>query len=293
MKISDQALLTKAKQVAREEQKKTVELLELLFEIERRMLYVGLGYTSLFTYLVQELNYSEAESALRVKAMRLMIRAPEIKEKMGQGQMSLSVAASVEGFLREEKVTSSQEVAMIVESCQGKSTREAQRMLNEKKQRPQREFVIKIKGQAAEKFERLKKLMPELTDNEIIEALVEEKLTQAKLKIKHQQAEHVETMKAATEKEISPGNTKTVPIATRRTLHFRAQGQCEHIDAKTKRRCQSRSRLQVEHCYPQSWGGGHEIGNLMILCQAHNLARATKSFGVDKLARARLGNRTQ
>lgn len=293
MRITDKALLTKAKDVALEEQKKTVELLELLVEIERRMLYVGLGYTSLFTYLVQELHYSEAESALRVKAMRLMIRAPEIKAKMEQGQIGLSVAASVEGYLREEKISAAKDVAEIISHCQGKSTREAQKILNEKKQRPSLEFTIKLRGAAAEKFERLKRLMPELSDSEIVDALVEEKLTEAKLKIKHHQAEQFESIDAAeavVDNDVSLRKTKTLPIATSRTLHLRAQGQCEHIDLKTRKRCSSRSRLQAEHCYPQAWGGGHELSNLMILCQSHNLARATKSFGVDKIASLRLNS---
>ena len=51
MKISDTQLLQETKMIAKQEQMKTLELLKYLTEIDRRMAYVKLGYTSLLTSL--------------------------------------------------------------------------------------------------------------------------------------------------------------------------------------------------------------------------------------------------
>ena len=91
--------------------------------------------------------------------------------------------------------------------------------------------------------------------------------------------------------EIKPQekNTMSVPTHLRRALHARASGQCEFIDGKSKQRCQCRVNLQVDHALPRAWGGGHELGNLRLLCRSHNLERAVKAMGVEKMARWRTG----
>ena len=282
MKISDTALLEKTKYVAKEEQLKTVQLLELLAEIERRMLYVHIGYTSLFSYLVGELGYGESEATLRVKAMRLTIKVPEVKDKLAQGTLSLSNAASVQSYAKDEKINNDNIIA-VIQQCEGKSTREVKIILDEKRMVVKKEFTIKLSGPAADKFTRLKKIYPDISDNEIIESLIEEKLT--KIKLGEQKIEDTLAPDQDQSQNQQQHAQKSVPISVRRTLHARASGQCEHVDSKTKQRCQCRVNLQMDHRFPRAWGGTNEIANLMILCRSHNLARAVKSFGADKMRR--------
>ena len=286
MKISDSALLERAKIVAKEEQLKTVQLLELLAEIERRMLYVHIGYTSLFSYLVGELGYGESEATLRVKAMRLTIKVPEVKAKLAQGTLSLSNAACVQSFIRDEKMDN-ENIYEVIQQCEGKSTREVKKILDEKRKVVKTEFVIKLSGSAAEKFARLKNIYPDISDVEIIEALIEEKLTNIKLGEKrNEDAFALDRAESQNQQKHAQNSVpKSIPISTRRILHARASGQCEHVDLKTKRRCQCRVNLQMDHRFPRAWGGTNEIGNLMILCRSHNLARGVQSFGVDKMNR--------
>ena len=274
-KISDKQLLDETKKVAKQEQLKTLELLSCLTEIDRRMAYVKLGYTSLFAYLTQELGYSGSEAALRVNAMRLLKKVPEAQEKIAAGTLTLSSAASIQGFSRAENV-STEKVKQLVEDCEHKSTREVTKILEERRGVKKVEFVVKLTGQAAEKFARLKKLFPDLSDVELLEGAIEEKLTRIKLGEKKSE----EFLK------INP-TQKSIPRTIQRTLFTRAQNQCEYVDPKTKKRCSSQTNLQCDHVYPRAWGGPHETGNLRILCRTHNLASAYSSFGTDKMAKFR------
>ena len=272
MKISDTQLLQETKMIAKQEQMKTLELLKYLTEIDRRMAYVKLGYTSLFAYLTQELGYSGSEAALRVNAMRLLNKVPEVQEKIVTGALTLSSAASIQSFSRTEKVDPTE----LVKECEHKSTREVNKILEEKREVRKVEFTLKITGQAAAKFARLKKLFPDLTDLELIESAIEEKLTRIKL-----------GEKKSEELTKVPPQQKSIPRSTQRNLFTRAQNQCEYVDPKTKKRCPSRSNLQLDHIFPKAWGGTHEAINLSILCRAHNFAYAQSCFGIDKMSQWR------
>lgn len=58
-----------------------------------------------------------------------------------------------------------------------------------------------------------------------------------------------------------------------------ANSQCQFLDPITKKQCQSRFKLQVEHKLPRAKGGDNAEENLELLCQAHNNYRAIQHFG--------------
>ncbi len=70
--LSDENLLSQIRCLAAEERKLTTQVLELLREVERRRLFAGLGFSSLFEYAVKELGYSEASVSRRINSMRLL-----------------------------------------------------------------------------------------------------------------------------------------------------------------------------------------------------------------------------
>ena len=80
--ISDSELLSQIRLLALEERKLTLQILELLREIERRRLYARQGYGSLFEYTVKELGYSEASASRRIHAMRLFKELPAVAQKV-------------------------------------------------------------------------------------------------------------------------------------------------------------------------------------------------------------------
>ena len=281
-KISDRELLMKTKSIAKLEQQTTLDLLTHLQEVDRRSAYVQTGHSSLFSYMVDELGYAQSEAALRVNAMRLLKKLPEVKEKLETGALTLSSAASINSFLNSEVVKKTpEEVKAIVLECEGKSVRAVTEILEQKKGEAKPEFTLKLKGEVAMKFQRLKKLFPKMNDITIIESVIEEKLTRTKLgeqKLDDHSHARVKEAKANT-------GARNIPIASLRALHLRAKNRCEHINRATGQRCDSQTRLEVDHVKPWAWGGGHEIENLRLLCRSHNLAYAKKCFGVGKIVR--------
>ena len=281
MKISDTKLLEETKIVAKQEQMKTLELMNYLQEIEKRMAYVRLGYTSLYGYLTQELGYSGSEAALRVNAMRLVSKVPEVKNKIALGTLSLSSAASINCFVRSENV----DVGKLVEECEHKTTREVVKILEEKRMVKKVEINLKLTGSAAEKFERLKKLYPDLGDVELIESVIEEKLMRVKLG--ENKVDDCERVNQRVDEVLGGLRRSAIPRKILRILFTRAQYQCEYVDPKDGGRCGERRNLQCDHKFPVAWGGTNGFANLRILCRAHNLAAAYVSLGVGKMSLAR------
>jgi hypothetical protein len=65
-------------------------------------------------------------------------------------------------------------------------------------------------------------------------------------------------------------NSRFISIHLKRFVFKRSQGQCEYLHPKTKQRCLSRYRLQIDHVVPIALKGKTEASNLRHLCFAHN-----------------------
>ncbi len=96
--LSDDSLWLETKTAAQKEKAETVKLLHYLHEVERRRLYAKHGHSSLFTYVHRELGYSEAETSLRIGAMRLIFSVPEAKFAIESEALSLTTAYKLQSF---------------------------------------------------------------------------------------------------------------------------------------------------------------------------------------------------
>ena len=67
--------------------------------------------------------------------------------------------------------------------------------------------------------------------------------------------------------------TRYIPTRIKTQLYTRSNLQCEHVDPRTKQRCNSNFKLEIDHVLPFSLGGTNEIENLRILCRNHNELR--------------------
>jgi len=132
--LSDLQLLNEIQLLVAQERKLTIDVLRHLKEIERRMLHLKRGYSSLFEYAVKELHYSEAAAARRVSAMRLLKECPEISKAIEEGTLNLSSVSAVQTFLKREeqekgKVYTSDEKRDLLESMKNLSKRECEKTL--------------------------------------------------------------------------------------------------------------------------------------------------------------------
>ncbi len=129
--LSNEALLTKTKELAAEERKLTTSILWHMHEIQTRRLYSEKGYGSLFEYAVQALGYSEAAAGRRIAAMRLLVEVPEIEPALQSGDVSLSTLSTIQSFIqRKEEPVSKDEKRELVFALQGKSRRECEKELS-------------------------------------------------------------------------------------------------------------------------------------------------------------------
>jgi 5-methylcytosine-specific restriction endonuclease McrA len=91
--LSNPDLLEATARVAADERRSTVDLVELLSEVDARRLYLGLGCASLFTYCTEILRLSESAAYHRIEAARAMRVFPLIGERLRDASLTLTTVA--------------------------------------------------------------------------------------------------------------------------------------------------------------------------------------------------------
>jgi 5-methylcytosine-specific restriction endonuclease McrA len=100
--LSNSELETSLRAKALEERKLSLEIIELLEEMDRRKLYLERGYGSLIEYCVKELKYSEGAAYRRISCMRIVREVPETKIAIQEGSLNLVTVAKAQTFFRAE-----------------------------------------------------------------------------------------------------------------------------------------------------------------------------------------------
>ena len=70
--LSDKELLSRVSDLARKERLTTLDVLFHVAEVDRRKLYLKLGYGTLFDYCARHLNYSSSSAGRRIHAARCL-----------------------------------------------------------------------------------------------------------------------------------------------------------------------------------------------------------------------------
>ena len=133
-KLQNKELLEKARSLVSEERKMMGEVIRCLEEINRRKLYLQLGYSSLFAFCTQELGYSESAAMRRINAMRMSEDVPEVIRNIEDGHLSLSNISKLQHFLNQEKKEhhkhySINEKKEILNQMNHQSTRDCEKMI--------------------------------------------------------------------------------------------------------------------------------------------------------------------
>ena len=315
-KMSDDELhvcTIKAAQLDRQAQLVTITH---LVEVDSRRLYSKLGYSSIFSYAVTALGFSEPAAGLRIQAMRLAKSIPLANIKIQSGQMSVSSAASVQQFIRKEekansRIFSDDEKERIISEVSGKSARETQKILlffashlephvlREKiiPLTPSRtQFTFYVGPEIMKDVERVRELKGELSLEEIFKSALSLYLDRTDLSRRLSKAspsqlpprpesalKSVKTLPEQSTTTSESNESRYVPVSLRQALQERSGGCCEFISSKTGLRCESRFRLTVEHRIPFSQGGATDLTNCLYYCSSHNLTSAIDIFGDFKM----------
>jgi len=100
--LSDADLLNAVARAATDERRATAELLRLLAELDARRLYLGAGFSSLFTYCTQVLHLSEHAAYHRIEAARAVRQFPIVLDLLSQGALTLTTVALLRPHLTME-----------------------------------------------------------------------------------------------------------------------------------------------------------------------------------------------
>ncbi len=164
---------------------------------DQLLLFLKLGYSSLFEFVTKELGLSESAAQRRIQCMRLMQDLPETRQAYEQGSLSLSNAAKLQSHFQAIKKSGQaktiEEKKEIAKHAENKSQSECDQMLS--KLTPElpksdkarilsptlRELKFSISEDLFKKIERLKELLshsqPNATLAELMELLVTSHLT--------------------------------------------------------------------------------------------------------------------
>lgn len=263
--LSDSGLYDRTKEKVKEERSITVEVLQLLREVERRRNFMG--WSSLHEYCVKELKYSDPAAQRRISAMRLLKELPEIEEPLKDGSLNLSTVCADQVFFRAEKKEmksfSIEEKQELVKTLEGKSVRETTKTLlglssnpqifkeNQKTVSPtQTQITLIVDEETFNLLQRIKELkshtMP--TTSEIFKEglrLQLQKLDPMKQSQKVNSRGEPTPVKQCIIKNDKHKSGRYIPPKIKREVFARDGGKCTFLDPLTKRRCESKWRKRI------------------------------------------------
>ena len=290
--LTNSDLLNATFQLANEERRISLSVLEHFREIERRKAYSDLGYRSLFEYSVEHLHYSEASASRRISAMHALKEHPELGEKIQNGLTSVSAVARIHTTIRrDEKLSATKwengDKKNLYQKMEGLSQRDLEKQL-----------IILMPQTAATDRHRpvsgeLHELKIYLTSDEF--TCLEELMGWIGHALKSP-GSHSDTfrkliqigkeklLKSRSCCSASPTSGKNISAQKRHEVFKHADMSCQFVTTNGDR-CGSTHLVQIEHRKPRALGGSNDLSNLEVLCRDHNLIRGIQIFGADKMQR--------
>jgi hypothetical protein len=129
-RLSDRELLRRVVALAGHERRATVELVAHLAELDKRKLYQGEGYRSLFVYCVEALRLAEHSTYKRIAAARACRRFPVLLDHLGDGSLNLTTLRLIAPHLTRKNLTA------VVGEAAGRRKREVQALVARLAPRP-------------------------------------------------------------------------------------------------------------------------------------------------------------
>jgi len=307
-KLSSPELLKQTEALVREEREIGIAILHRLREISRRRLHCQAGFSSLFTYCVQQLKYPEANAYRLIQAMRAVEDFPEIETKIQEGELSISAVSQVQSFCNSQQkenaitVTPEQKKELFA-AVEGKTRKESDQALaslfpqnplpkKKDKENPLNATETQITFVAnTELMAKLKQIRELLVGGAFL-AYPELFSKMAELSLKRLDPVKRSNTGPATEpsrqpqpvvqkseeEQVKTTHSRYIRAAVRREAWTLSGAQCCFVSKITGKRCTERNGLEFEHKKPVALGGGNSIENIEVLCRAHNLFAAIASF---------------
>jgi 5-methylcytosine-specific restriction endonuclease McrA len=118
--LCNNKLLSELELLNQKERKLKALVLLYLSEIDRRELYLPMGYSSLFDFCTVHLKHTRATAARRIRSARTAARYPEALDLLVSGEINITTLAMVSDILAQNNHVK------ILSEIRGKSTREVE-----------------------------------------------------------------------------------------------------------------------------------------------------------------------
>lgn len=269
------------------------DILLTIKEIDLRRTYLELGFPNLFSYLVEGVGYSAGSAQRRIEGARLLKEIPSLGEKIQTGEVKLTQISMVQKAARDvykttSKKVTAQEKAELLEQLINKNYQESQRevasffdmpVLHETSQKIQADESIRLQltvsKELLEKIQLAQGLLSHAVPNNDILAYIEyltDRVIKQKLSVSNDG--NSQERKGASTVEVKGFSQRTKKLVLAR------QKCCQYVDPVTRKQCQSRWFLQVDHRQSLWAQGDNSLSNAQILCGRHNRMKYHQEAGI-------------
>ncbi len=282
--LSDQELVSAVTQRAAGERHATAELIRVLIEFDRRRLYLGEGYPSLYAYCTQALHYSEHGAFNRIEVARAAARWPQLLARIEDGSLHLAGARLLAPHLTEENIEGA------LDNASHKSKREIEEVAAAMARRnvlvavaaEQYRLHLTISREARDTLRQVQALLSHQVRDCNPAVVVEHALSVLLAKLQKERTGATSRPRSA---KPSAAHSRYISAAVRREVWKRDEGRCAFVGRQG--RCREHDRLELHHVVPFAAGGKKTAENIELRCRAHNVYEAEVYFGAEHVAAAR------
>jgi hypothetical protein len=300
--------------------RETAELLRILGEIDERKLYLEQACSSLFSCLVERLNYAEGAAAKRIGAARAARRFPLVLDMVAKGDLHLAGVYTLAPHLTEENHRA------VLERARGQSKRQIERLvveLSPKSEQPSliracppahrppspvlpppggagltiapkpravvpitpRRYQIRITvdEKTHGQLEKLQNLLAHQIPDRDPAAVIAQAL---ELLLRDTLVKKAAITDKPRKRRVGSRSSRHIPAAIRRQVWQRDQAQCTFRDDQG-RRCSAEKLLEYHHIEPWGKGGEHSVAQITLRCRAHNQHQSVLDYGTAFMAAKR------
>lgn len=274
--LTDTELVQELARRAARERRATAALIRALIEFDRRGLYKGEGYASLFAYCTQALHYSEHAAFNRIEVARAAARWPQLLSAIEEGTIHLAGARLLAPHLTEENV------AVAIASACHRTKREVEEVVA---RLARRNLLVAV---AAEQYRLHLTISRQARDTlRQVQALLSHQLPDGNPAVIFERAlslllSDLERRRTAATSQPRPAKprasrTRHIPAAVRREVWRRDAGCCAFVGRQG--RCTEQQFLEFHHVQPYAAGGAATVANIELRCRAHNAYESEVYFG--------------
>ena len=319
--LSDEELVSQIASLCLEGRRLVARLIVHLIEVEDRALDKKSACSSMWAFCTERLRMSEGETSRRLNAAKLVRRFPSVLGRLERGDVHLSALRQLGPYLKEENVDA------ILDEAKGKTRSQLDEMIARRFPRPNTPTVeipfvasmttatatatpppppalacparieplsatgvlvqMTMTAEGYADLKRAKELLGHcIPDGDTVKVMERALRTLVEDLEKDRRART-----SRPQASVRPSKPGHIPAATRREVFARDGEQCTYVDFEG-RRCECRTRLELDHIQPRALGGADDASNLRARCRAHNLHAAEEIFGKDHVA-ARIHCRQQ